>query len=244
VGRLAGSVDTGHSALVTGGPFAREEVEWTRAQLEAGRPIADVVRFLLDDKCGPSAVVRSLVEGADLPIESATELVAAGVGAAAAVCFLDLWDGARVRCGSSADDAVSAFGDLLTEHGEVTTTDLDLWDAVEVIGVDRLRRMGVNDDSIRWFRSALMHHGRGSEQVVLHAIDRLHCPAALVPDLLDVARAADASRCRWPIAVIVRSHGGEQVASERDRLAESHLPDDRQVADKWSYWLRADWDLQ
>lgn len=229
---------------MTAGPFARDEVEWTRAQLNAGRPLADVVSSLLDDRYGPCAVVRSLVEGADLPIESATALVAAGVDATNAVRFQDLWNGAVGRCGSSADEAVSAFGDLLTEHGEVTTANLDLLDAVEVIGVDRLRRMGVNDDSIRWFRSALIHHERGSQHVVLHAIHRLDCPAALVPDLLDAARAADASLCRWPIAVIVRSHGGEPVVSERDRLAASHLPGDQQVAEKWSHWLREDWELR
>jgi hypothetical protein len=222
----------------------RDEVEWTRAQLDAGQPLADVVGSLLHDRSGLCAVVRSLVEGADLTIDSATALVVAGVGAADAEYFQDLWNAAEVRCGRSADEAVSAFGDLLTEDGEATTIDLDLWDAVEVIAVDRLRRMGVNADSIRWFRSALIRYERGPVQVVLHAIDRLDCPAPLVPDLLDAARAADATWCRWPITAIVRSHGGEPVVSERDRLAASLLPADQRVAARWSFWLHVDWDLQ
>jgi hypothetical protein len=54
--------------------------------------------------------------------------VVTGVGAADAEYFQDLWTAAEVRGGRSADEAVSAVGDLLIEDGEAKAFALDLYE--------------------------------------------------------------------------------------------------------------------
>jgi len=152
-----------------------------------------------------------------------------------------MWSEAETRAGDSADDALLAIEDFGSKRSELTEVDIDLDDAYEVIAVERMRRIGSTIDATGWFRSALLRYRhRAAQFAVIVAIDRAGCPTVLVPDLLAIARSADAQSCRWPIAAIVRSHGVASVASERDRLAASNNPRNERVAENWSYWLRTD----
>ncbi len=226
---------------VLDGPLVRDETEWTKQQSGGGRSRTEIIDALLEQRYGPSSIVRSLVDGLGLTVAIARAQVADRLAAHDASRFEVMWSEAESRAGDSADDALHAIEDFASKRAELTEVDIDLSDAYEVIAVERMRRIGSTTDAIGWFRSALLRYRhRAAQFVVIVAIDRVGCPTVLVPDLLAVARSADAQSCRWPLAAIVRSHGVASVASERDRLTASHDPGNERVAEKWSYWLRTD----
>jgi hypothetical protein len=213
-----------------------------RAELGPDSDLRELTDKWLADGWSPINVIQAIRESTDVPLDAAKDLVRGRLDGDRASDLDSVWSEAQQTLGPTLDDTLAAFTDP-DSSGLATARDMDFDDARNALAVEQVRAIAT-DEAVDWLRDRIERIGPtcrplAQTSLLVMATDALGCPEAMVPTMLQLARWADASQCRYPLAVVRRAHGDaaidRQIAAMR-----GGTPAERSKASQWDYWQRAD----
>ena len=181
--------------------------------LDRGVEVGFAASELLVDRFGPPIVVRSVMQGADLALDQAIDVVRAQLEPDAVLDFDAVWTKAETAVGPSWATAARYLTTLNGSRRQVTDApldDLDLENAADTVVFERFRAAGATEDVVGWLREALRDFEAGTRTPPVAAyivVDQLDCADRVSAELLNAAWREDASFCRAPLELL-RSHAG------------------------------------
>jgi hypothetical protein len=212
------------------------------AELARGSDLGELIDRWLAERWSPVNVIQAAHESTDLPLDAAHDLVRRQLDGDRAAELDAVWRDAQQALGPTPDATLSGFLDPGSD-GSTTAREMDFDDAHEAFAVEQVRELAA-DEAIDWLQSQIRRIGPACRplaqlDLLVKATDALACPAAIVPTMLQLARWADAAQCRYPLAVVRRSHGNAPIEKDIAELRKGS-PAERSTASQWAYWQRTD----